>query len=118
MSKKVDAFALFTTEPKTAVIKALGDVEITYRELSMLENDKFAERMVKGYGGEDGLTPQMDYKEATKIKYEKVSAMLLDPKKTVEELEAMGSSAQAAFTEILALGGEKDMVDEEGNSED
>ncbi len=117
MAKKLNAFALFTTEPKKAKIEALDGAEITYRELTMLENDSFSKRLVKGYG-DDGVTPEIDFEEATLIKYEKASAMLIEPAMTVEELQELASSALGAINEIIALGESKDMLDKEGNSED
>ena len=117
MAKKLNAFALFTTEPKKANIKALDGAEITYRELTMLENDEFSKRLVKGYG-DDGTTPEIDMEEATKIKYEKASAMLIEPPMTVTELQELASSALGAINEIVALGESKDMLDPSDSSED
>ena len=102
MAKTFDPFGIFLVEEKKAVIEALGEYEITYRDLTMKESDDFSKRLVKGYGA-DGKTPELDFDEASKIKYEKIALILIDPKKTVEELEGMGAKAILAINEINAL---------------
>ncbi len=113
----IDPFAIFVNnEVKKAKIEALNGYEITYRELTMHESDAFTTRLIKGV--KDDGTADVDFTEANKIKYEKLSLILIDPKKTVEELEAMSASAGAAINEINALvEDKKDEVDDEGNSE-
>jgi len=106
-------FTQFITGKQTANIKALNDAEITYRELTLAESDVFAKRMIKDELDADGK-PQFDMDEATEVKYEKVSAMLIEPEMSVEELKALPSSAQSAIEEILNLLND-DETDEEGN---
>ena len=108
-------FTIFIAGKQTANIKALNDSEITYRELTLAESDVFAKRMIKDELGEDGK-PQFDMDEATEVKYEKVSAMLIEPEMSVEELKALPSSAQSAIEEILNLLNDgDDETDAEGN---
>ena len=102
-------------EKKKATIKALGDAEITYRDLTLAENDAFTKRIIKKMGA-DGGQPEIDFNQASEIKYEKVSVMLLDPVMTVDELKNLhGSTALEALNEILALLEPEGDDDEEGN---
>ena len=115
--KNFDPFDIFTEHMvKTAKIKALGGAEIKYRELTLNENDEFNERMVKDFDASTGAS-SVDIKAAQAIKYEKAALMLIEPKKTAEELKALPLTAGDAIDEILALqkSEEDDLVDEEGN---
>ncbi len=114
MAKTFDPFGIFAIEEKKAVIEALDGYEITYRDLTMKENDEFTKRFVKGYGA-DGKTPEIDFDEATKIKYEKAALVLIDPVKTVKELEGMGAHALKAINEINALVAPDEEDEEKGN---
>ena len=113
MAKKFEnAFAMFNaTETKTAKIEALGGAEIEYRELTMAEQDAFSKRIVKSYGA-DGKSPEIDFEEANKIKYEKAALVLITPAMTVDDLMGLPASAADAINEINAL------VDPEVNSSD
>ena len=100
--KYVNPFTQFITGTQLAKIKALGDAEIEYRELTLAENDAFTKKMIKDDLDADGK-PQFDMDMATEVKYEKVSAMLVKPEMSVEELKALPSSAQSVIEEILDL---------------
>lgn len=111
-NKKVDAFAMYAKkETYTAAIKALGGAEIEYRKPTMSENDKFRKMMVSGV--DDHGRPIMDADKFYDVKYAKVSAMLVNPKKTVAELQALSGDASEAINEIIALAGDEDEA--EGN---
>ena len=118
MSKPINPFEKFTIKPETAFIKAL-DSEVTYRKLTMAESDAFNARLVKEYDAE-GM-PEFNYDEATAIKYEKCSLVLIDPPMTVDELKGLDGEVIAAIAEInmLASGNDGDeSVDEKGNQKD
>ncbi len=100
MSTKTNPFAVFTAEHKVAKIEALNNAEITYRELTMQENDAFSKRLIKDYN--DGK-PIINFDAATEIKYEKAAKILIEPKMTVAQLKALPASAVAAINEINAL---------------
>ena len=104
MAKKyANAFDMFNaTETKTAIIKSLGDTEVEYRELTMAESDAFSKRLIKDYGT-DGSAPVIDYNEATELKYEKASKILINPKMTVAQLKALPASAMEAINEITEI---------------
>jgi hypothetical protein len=112
-----NAFAKFANhEIKVATIKALDNAEIQYRELTMSEVDMFSKRLIKSYG-EDNKTPEIDFDEASEIKYEKASLILVEPKMTVEQLKALPAGAIDAFNEInlLVENDEEGALDEKGN---
>ncbi len=102
---KTNPFTIFVAAKKTAKIDALGGAEVTYRDLTMMENDEFSKRLIKDYN--DGK-PEIDFDEASEIKYEKAALILVDPVMTVEELKALPSSALSAINEINALIDPKD----------
>ena len=113
-----NAFAKFANhEVKVAVIKALDNAEIKYRELTMAESDAFTKRLIKDFG-KDGKDAEIDFNEANEIKYEKVATMLVEPKMTIEDLKALPASAIGAINEINALGEAQPETDAEGNSKD
>ena len=113
---KTNPFAMYAgTETKTAVIKALNGATITYRELSLAENDAFTKRLIKDFG-KDGSNATIDFDQASEIKYEKVALILVEPKMTVKELKALrGTGAGDAITEITALVEKEKGVDDKGN---
>ena len=115
MAKLANVFAQFQghTEKK-ANIKALDGAEITYRTLTMKENDAFQKRTVKGFDSEG--KPEFNFDEFSKIKYEKIALGLIEPVMTVAELEDLDGDATKVLNEIEALiSGTKELVDDEGN---
>ena len=116
---KSNPFFAFKLDEKKAKIKALGGAEITYRELSVKESDAFNLRMIsKDYKpSDDGSVPSVNIEEAMAIKYEKVSAMLIDPKMSPEDWNNVDGGARDAIDEILDLvnDAEDEALDEEGN---
>jgi len=113
--KKDNPFSKFTGVPsQTAFIKSLG-AEVTFRKLTMIEDDAFNLRLLKGSTQEN---PHMNMEEATEIKYEKIALLLIEPKITVKELKTLDSDAGKVIIEILkVIEPKSDVVDDEGNSE-
>jgi len=114
--KKDNPFSKYVGTPtQTAHIKTL-DYTITYRKLTMAEDDAFNLRLIEGSTQEN---PHMNMEAASDIKYEKLAVMLIDPKVTVKELKEMDSDAGEAMVEILKIIEPKSdkVVDDEGNSE-
>ncbi len=105
-------FSAFVAEEQTVFIAALG-TEITYRPLTMIEGDHFRAKMIKEF--DDQGKPVIDVDASQNIKYEKVALMLIEPSITAEELKSLSGSASIAIDEILALLGDDDEVDAEGN---
>lgn len=92
----------------TADIKSLG-AEITYRKLSMTEDDAFTARILKN--------KDASIEVVNEIKYEKIAKMLIDPKVTVKQLKDFETDVDEVIIEILNVVGKSKMVDEEGNLE-
>ena len=110
----VNPFDVFTTTEKTVRIEALN-ADIKLRELTMAESDSFNKRLLKGYSGKGD--PEINMEEATQINYEKVALCLIEPKMTVEQLQALPSSASKAINQIVKIidGREDGPEEEEGN---
>lgn len=106
-------FTIYEPITKKAVVKALNNAEIEYRELTMEEDDTFQQSVVKGIA-EDG-TPDLDMNKYLELKYHKVAAGLVSPKMTVKELKALSKKADDAISEILVLIGGDTNPDTEGN---
>ena len=96
--------AELTTEP-------LKGQKIKYRELTMIENDDFTKKLVKGYDS-DGK-PELNMEGMTESKYEKAALCLIDPKVTIEELKGFDSSFSAVLGEINNLIEGKDAEEED-----
>ncbi len=110
MDNPFSAFA--PTGEKTAFIKALG-TDVKYRELTMEEGDVFRAKLVKGL--DDEGKPILDITASQSVKYEKVAKMLIEPSVTASELKGLTGAAAPAINEILALLGDEDEIDNEGN---
>ena len=94
-----------------AYIKSL-DYEITYRKLTMAEDDAFNIRLLEGVSKEN---QNLNVKQGSEIKYEKISTMLIDPMVTVDQLKSMDADAGKVIIEILKVIEKDDMIDDEGN---
>lgn len=116
MAKGFNPFDAYAVENKTVHIEALN-ADVTLRELTIAESDSFNKRLLKGYTGKG--EPTVDMEEATKINYEKVALAMIEPKMTVEQLQALPASAGKAIQEIVKHidGREDDELEEatEGN---
>ena len=111
-----NVFAQFAGhEVKTAVIEALGGVEIKYRTLTMKEADEFQKKTVKGFDA-DGKA-DFNFDAIGQLRNEKIALCLLAPNETtVEELENLSAEAAKGLIEIEGLiTGTADVTDEEGN---
>ncbi len=111
-----NVFAQFAGhEAKTAVIEALGGVEIKYRTLTVKEADEFQRKTVKGFDSEGKA--DFNFDAISQLRNEKIALCLLAPNETtVEELENLSSEASKGLLEIEALiTGTADLTDEEGN---
>ena len=115
MATKTNPFNNLKPKTKKATIKALGDAEIEYRELTLDENATLREELISGYNAETG-EPELDYTKAMGTKYSKVALMLVNPAMSREDLMALSGEAEAAIDEILALSLDNaKQIDPEGN---
>lgn len=90
-------FDKFKTAEKVVKVKALG-ADVTIRELTVAESNDFYKMIITGYG-DDGK-PEVNLNNLAEVKLQKVSACLLDPKMTIDELKGLGSGASTAIEEI------------------
>jgi hypothetical protein len=112
MAKKNPFAALLQPTPKTF---ELDGMIITYRELTVGEDDAFNMRLVKGFKEVDGeMKPDIDMKEANAIKYEKIAAMLIEPKLTTDDLHKLPKSTATKLFNGM-LDDDEEIIDSEGN---
>ena len=90
---------LFGNEPEEHYIESLGQ-SVKLRKLTLKEQWEFQQRMIKSVHGKD---VEINYEEATKIRYEKIAAALVEPEMTAEDLMALSVEAEPAINEIYAL---------------
>jgi hypothetical protein len=90
---------IFGNEPTEHYIEALGQT-IKLRKLTLKEQWEFQQRMIKSVNGKN---VEIDYEEATKIKYEKIAKAMVEPSMTAEELMSLPADAETAVDEIYAL---------------
>jgi len=110
--KKDNPFAQFTGAiEKTVHIDSLN-ADITYRPLTMAEDDAFNLRLLKG---STQANPEMNMEEATKIKYEKIALMLINPKVTVKELKELHGASKVIVEILQKIEPSNEIVDKEGN---
>jgi len=90
---------IFGNEPVEHHIEALGQT-VKLRKLTLKEQWEFQQRMIKSVHGKD---IEINYEEATKIKYEKIAKALVEPSMSAEELMSLPADAEPAINEIYAL---------------
>ncbi len=115
MAKKMNPFDKFKQViEKKVVIDSLDGYEITYRDLTVEEDDIFNTRMLKvSKAIENG--DDVDVSDLAAIKYDKLSALLVEPKMTANQLKGM-YGANDVLVEIISKTQGVDGVDEKGNS--
>jgi len=91
---------MFGPKTRKVTIKALDNAEVVIRDLSLKQQADFISALVDGYD-EEGL-PIINYDKAADIRLAKISAALVEPAMTVEELGALGVDAKEALDELYA----------------
>lgn len=109
-------FDQFAGETKEITVKALGGKKVTIREMNYEEAVSFSERLFSGVDT-DG-SAKIDTKEYIAMRVEKVALCMVEPKMTVDELNALPAKAGGAITEIADAIDElsRNDMDEKGNS--
>ena len=96
-------FGKFKTKTKKVKIEALDGATVTIQELTVAQSTDFYKRVVKGFIT-DPITKEakadLDYNELADIKLEKVSASMLEPYMSLEQLKELSSVASPAIEEI------------------
>ncbi len=93
-------FNKYKSNPTVHFIESLG-AEVTLRELTYGEAEKFLKEAVKGEE-KDG-TPILDMEAIAGALLAKVSLALVEPKMSVEDLEALSVSSREALMEIAKI---------------
>ena len=103
----------FALDERKVHLKSI-DADVVLRNFTSEENDEFAKYAIKSMDA-DG-NPEVDLSKSMELKYMKVSAALVEPELTVDDLKGM-YGAKDFITEVLKELGEADpeKVDEEGN---
>ncbi len=110
--KKDNPFAIYANNIENEVfIDGLGTT-IKYRPLTMAEEDAFSLRLLKGSTQDN---PQMNMEEATEIKYEKIAAMLIEPKITIKELKELHGASKLIVEILQKIEPSNDVTDDGGN---
>jgi len=106
---------VFALNERTVHLDSI-DADVVIRNLSNEESDSFTQSYVEGLDS-DGK-PILDLDKSMDVKYMKVSAILVEPKLTVEELKGMYGGKEF-LNEVLKEAGEADeeKFDEEGNED-
>ncbi|MCI4437206.1 MAG: hypothetical protein JHC33_10415 [Ignisphaera sp.] len=81
-------------------IKSLG-AKVILRKLTIKQSQDFQDGVITGLDANN--EPIIDFKAALNVKYLKVSAALIEPKMTVDDLKNLGADAEEAIKEILAI---------------
>ena len=99
---KANPFSMFTPSETVHKVKALNNASITVRDLTQAEKAAIDGIMYSEGFGTDGK-PQLSIEAIGKANLMKISKVLVEPKMSVKELEALSVEASSAFTEILEL---------------
>ena len=91
-------FDKFKIETKKVFIDAL-DAEVELRQLTLGEVSAINATAIKSVN--EAGKPEMDPAKILDAKFMKVSAMLINPKMTVQQLKGLSAAAQPAIDEIL-----------------
>ena len=98
-------FGKFKTKTKKVKIEALDGATVTIQELTVAQSTDFYKRVVKGFIT-DPITKEskadLNYDELADIKLEKVSASMIEPYMSLEQLRELASEASTAIEEIAS----------------
>ncbi len=97
----MNVFDEYRPSDKVYEIAALGGAEITLRDLSLEEGLEIGQLSLTGMNP-DG-SPIVNTKEANLSKYRKISAALVDPVMSVDDLLSLSNQSSDALDEIFAL---------------
>jgi hypothetical protein len=112
MAKPFNPFDIYKPAERTVHIKALNS-DVTLRDLTMVENDELTKLLLKGFSGKG--EPTVDMEQATLNNYKKIAMALIEPKVTVEELQALGTKAADAIVELVKVIDGREDEPAEGN---
>lgn len=96
----MNPFEQFNPATSKVYIKALK-AEVTLRDLTLKDLQQISASLVDGTDAKGN--PKVNLKAALRTKYVKISAALVEPKMTAEQLEGLSTSASEAIKELLYL---------------
>ncbi len=91
-------FEVYVPKTRTIKVKALGGAEVKVRPLTLEESIAFQREMVKGVGP-DGK-PILNADKIYDVRLERVAAVLVEPKMTIDDLKKLSAEAMDAIVEI------------------
>ena len=91
-------FKKFELKTKKIKVKELDNAFVTIQEMTVEKSTDYYKRLfsAKNTNGE----PILNQDELLNIKFDKISEFMIEPKMTVEELKALGASANNAINAI------------------
>ncbi len=87
--------------PKPVEYTLVGGQAVTLKKLSYGENQKISNASIDGV--DSNGNPQINFEEANRAKFKKISKALVDPVMTVKQLEALDSDADDLIDELFKL---------------
>ena len=93
-------FNKFSIKTKQVTIKSLNNAKITLKQPTIADNDEFRKGVFNSTNS-DGK-PQLNYDNLHASNLRKISSCMVEPKMTIEELNALSVSADEALAEIIS----------------
>ncbi len=87
--------------PQAEEVTLSNGTVIQIKKLSYGQSQTISNASIKNISS-DG-TPEIDFEEAQRSKFKKISAALVEPKMTVKQLEALSEEADDIIDEIFAI---------------
>ncbi len=94
-------FDQFLPKEQTYKLESLAGAEVILRKLSYGEAQKIGNESIKGI--DKNGDPIIDFEEAQRAKFKKISAALVDPKMTIKQLEALSDEAEGVIDELFKI---------------
>ncbi len=94
-------FSEFLPKPEVFQLESMGGQEVTLQKLSYGASQKISNASIDGIDS-DG-NPQINFTEANKAKFKKISAALISPKMTPAQLEALSTDADDVIDELYSI---------------
>ena len=115
MVGKKELLGKFALTEKTVHLESI-DADVTVRNFTSEENDKYTSFMVKGL--DKNGDPEVDVGKSLELKYMKISDALVEPKISAKEIKGM-CDAKNFIEEMIGIidGKDKEKYDEEGNDD-
>ncbi len=87
--------------PQAEEITLESGAVVKLKKLSYGQSQAISNESIAGMDSEGN--PEINFKEAQRSKFKKISAALVEPKMTIKQLEALSDAADDVIEEIFAL---------------